>query len=274
MPSRRGIVGIVVLWLTALGWLLYRELWQQAGQPPPFTVDLADEVGAQTAGWDVLCDKKPAGSARTSVRRTPQRLLEMQCQFSPNRWRTHGLTVKHLATVYRITPRGVLRELTASVTLTMFWGGEFKTEISGRSEGGFFTPLLRCGGDFPQAPVAVSPNGQVLNVLHPLHKMAELRSGQTWRTPLLNPLAVAAAGPPGDPSSIGIAEARVEAAALAWDGATVPCWRVAYHAEGDRLAARLWVRRSDGLVLRQEAHHDGTEIALVRRPTAGTGIDH
>src|SRR5262245_29149236 len=136
MPSRRAILGIVVLWLGATGWLIYREVWEQAGQPPPFTIDLAAEVGAQEASWDVFCDGRDAGSARTSVRRTRGSLL-MQCQFSPFNFRSHGLTVKNLSSVSQVTPRGgILREVSASVTLSQFWRGDFWATIRGDTHDG------------------------------------------------------------------------------------------------------------------------------------------
>ncbi len=255
------------MWLGATGWLIYREFWEQAGQPPPFTIDLAAEVGAQEASWDVLCDGRDAGSARTSVRRT-RGLLLMQCQFSPVKLRTHGLAVKHLSSVYQVTPRGgILREVTASVTLSQFWRGDFPTEIRGRAQdGSFLSKFVRRGVESPQTPVAVAANGQVLNALHPPEKMAGLRLGRTWRIPFFNPLTLAALGASGRSSLCRFAEARVGTETAAWHDAQVPCWRVDYHEDGGRLAATTWVRISDGLVLRHEAHDDGTTIKMVRKP--------
>jgi hypothetical protein len=59
----------------------------------------------------------------------------------------------------------------------------------------------------------------------------------------------------------------VSAGALVWDGTEVDCWQIEYREPGHKPAARTWVRRSDGLVLRQEAGHAGVELVLERNPT-------
>src|SRR5258708_1396773 len=53
MPPRNVVCVIVAFWLTATGYLAYREWWpwMRADSPPPFTVELADEATPQNAHW-------------------------------------------------------------------------------------------------------------------------------------------------------------------------------------------------------------------------------
>src|SRR5262245_26895027 len=66
MPSRFFCLSIVAFWLATTGWWFYQEvglpLWYD--EPPPFTIDLADEVRAAsgTITWQVLKDNQPVGS--------------------------------------------------------------------------------------------------------------------------------------------------------------------------------------------------------------------
>jgi hypothetical protein len=267
MPSRPVTLGIVVFWLAVTGWMVSRHL-RQAEEPPPLALDPIDEAGAHTVNWEVRCDGRPAGSAETKVVRAPQGGLELRCKYAPSDFHVRGLTVRHLASAYRVTPwKGRVRALSADATLILFLGLERETQIRGRSEDGWFTPLLRRDGrEHRQEAVEVAADGQVLNVLHPLNKMAGLYAGRTWHIALLDPLAVAAAGPAATALPKRVAEARVGAAALAWYGAEVPCWRVEYREAGAEPAVVLWARQGDGVVLQQEVQHHGTKIVLKRKP--------
>ena len=62
----------------------------------------------------------------------------------------------------------------------------------------------------------------------------------------------------------GRTEAEVAAETLSWRNQEVPCFRIDYREPGKRVTARTWVRRQDGLVLRQEAEHLGKELILER----------
>jgi hypothetical protein len=275
MPSRPVTLGIVIFWLAVTGWMVYRDLWQTAGEPPSFTLDLTDEVGAQVVAWEVEHNGRTVGSAVTGVRRRPDRVFELYCTFKPQDFRFRGLTVREVAGIYRINPKGALRRLECGATLELFWGLERKAEIEGEVAGGALRPLLWRGRD-RQAPgrggesqalpaVEVAANGKALNVLHPVHRLPRLYEGRAWRVPLVDPLVAAAPpAPQGQTPLVRIADARVSPAPLAWHGEEVVCWRVEYQ-EGGRAAMRTWVRADDGTVLRQEVLYPDGEIVLRRR---------
>jgi hypothetical protein len=266
MPSRRATLGILLLWLGALGWMVYRA-HRESGEPPRLTIDMLAEVGAENTVWEGFRDGGRVASVRTEVGRVLRRPLELRCHYSLDNFLYRGLTVKSLSSTYGVTSRGVLRELSARVTLTLPSGKDSETDITGSLEAGRFTPLLQHGGvGHPQTAVEVASRGQVLNVLHPLHKMAGLYAGRSWRVPLLDPLAVAAAAPAG--LTMRTAAARVEAADLEWEGKPVPCWRVDYREDDGAVALRVWVRILDDLVLQHEAHSGGATLVLVRKPNS------
>ena len=66
--------------------------------------------------------------------------------------------------------------------------------------------------------------------------------------------------------TVPMLEAEVIVDALPWHGqdAPVTCYRIDYHEPGKKVTARTWVRRRDGLVLQQEAEHQGRRIILQR----------
>ena len=67
--------------------------------------------------------------------------------------------------------------------------------------------------------------------------------------------------------SIPRVDAEVSSGSLLWNGAEVPCFVIDYRQPGQRqLTARIWVRRSDGLVLQHLAVYGGMELVLEREP--------
>ena len=52
MPARPLLLAILFFWVATTGWLFYKELWPhlRSGQPPPYTIDLADEARRDDGG--------------------------------------------------------------------------------------------------------------------------------------------------------------------------------------------------------------------------------
>src|SRR5262245_58802762 len=74
MPPRQLTVAIVVGWLASSGWLFHRELWPnlRPGEPPPYTIDLADEAQRHdipiAIRWAILRGGQPIGQLHTTVK--------------------------------------------------------------------------------------------------------------------------------------------------------------------------------------------------------------
>jgi hypothetical protein len=286
MPSRAFTLGIVAVWLAAVGWVGYREWWAESG--PPALLDRTDEVGKQLSRWRVYRDGVDAGPGVLNIwRERGSHLFTLLGEFTPNEAFTFGgLTVMRLGGQYEVTARGRLRAVGCRAALEPerlpfpAWvlrrlrggeaGGEREARMRGRLEGARFTAEVRRGAGSGPEPVEAEVAGDVMNLLQPLHRLDGLREGQRWRTAAFDPLAAALRPGPGGGWPLRVLQAAVTQGTLDWhDQRRVPCWRVEYR-EGDLVRARVWARADDGLVLRQEIlHPDDTRTDLVRDPLRG-----
>jgi hypothetical protein len=285
MPSRPVILAIIAFWLATTTWLIYREVLPtlQSREPPPYTIDLADEVSAQSISWSVKQrdtskqvkkEKDPViiGMVQTQVKRNKaDHHFILSAEFRPRN--TNVLGVTQLKSEYTVTRAGDLREL--EIRLESFKIGDQTSElvIKGKVEKGWFTPSIPNPGGLllpPLQPVAVAGHGNVLNPLHPLNRLKGLRAGQQWVQPLFDPLAIAVSSvavPGLGPPPLRQLHAEVMLGVLDWnDIREVPCWKIEYRDGDDRVVARTWVRREDGLVLQQDASHAGRMLILERIP--------
>jgi hypothetical protein len=291
MPSRSIILAIVVFWLATTGWLIYRDLRLRLlpGEPPPYTIDLADEAEMSTIRWSVFRDDhpKPTGYAKTKVRyNEADDMFEISGEFKL--WSSgimQGSADMLFEGVYSVTREGRLRAIDARATLfqatdartTLLKGTDVlgSARIEGTVQDRRFKPrltldvrgALHLERDLPT--VEVSERGNVLNPLQPVNRLGGLRKGQHWRMPLVHPLndAISAAVSsllkqevPGV-SSLD-AEVLPETHALEWGHILVPCLVVEF--TGEDVRVRTWVRESDGSVLRQEVEQHGEKLALQR----------
>src|SRR2546428_9143554 len=72
MPARSLVLAITLFWIATTGWLFHRELWPRLrpGQPPPYTIDLADEAVRKgpKIPWSVFRGNKKVGVVQTWIR--------------------------------------------------------------------------------------------------------------------------------------------------------------------------------------------------------------
>jgi len=245
----------------------------QSGEPPPYSIDLADEVSAQAITWKVLQDGKGIGTVQTVVRRhQTDRTFTLEADFKLFNLRFLGVDVKKLLSRYVVTRGGDLCELANRLKVTV--GSEVvELSVDGKVDNGLFTPVIRVvgpdGKGFPLpklSPVAVAGHGSVLNPLHPLNRLKGLRAGQHWVQPMFDPLLVAVSSLITQ-APLRQLNAEVAPGVLSWNGDEVSCWKIEYRERGDKVAARTWVRRDDGLVLQQEASHAMMDLILRRGVT-------
>src|ERR1700677_4759883 len=80
MPPRIVVALIVAFWLASTGWLGYHYWWRWLGtdNPPPVTVELADEAVPQTAQWSIWRGGRKVGKANTSMKCLKDSTLELQ----------------------------------------------------------------------------------------------------------------------------------------------------------------------------------------------------
>jgi hypothetical protein len=269
MPSRLGVLSIVLFWLISSTWLIVREIAPlfRAGEPPAFLTDVTDEVGGTQINWRILRKGESAGDGNSHVRRRPDRTFEL---FSELRFQNFTILkvweIRRIASRYRVDKDGNLKALETEVKLATE-GLETKAQVKGAVQDGLFTPRVFLNGvekhlgPFQPQPVEVGSHGNVLNSMHLLNKVQGLWAGRSWKVPLLDPLGSVL---PGRQALTRALIASVSTSELEWQGQTVPCFRIDYQESGKKATAHTWVRRSDGLVLQQEASHDAMDMVLVR----------
>jgi hypothetical protein len=278
--------------MSMTAWLFYRDLWPslRPGDPPPYFIDLADEARRQAlrTRWFIYRGEKRIGQALTWVN-YQQETDTFELHSEIPRLELGGLPridARGMEGMYRVTREGELREVTAELSLdvpglSLLVGGDtvVKVKIGGKVADGIFTPIgsLIWNGrheSLPLEPVPVSGRGNILDPLHPVGRIQGLRPGQHWRAPVVDPLsdslrAMAQRNPVLQPfvkQDTGIrslrAEVLPEVHTLFWQDEEVLCLVMEY---SDRdFTAQVWVRESDGMVLRQIASVAGEKLVLER----------
>jgi hypothetical protein len=281
MPSRPIVIAVLGFWLAANGWLFYREIWPRlrTGEAPAYSIDLADEVRAEPISWEVLYNRKRIGTAITKVVYAGEsKTYDLLCDYT---YEKEGLPimallwVKKMSSALRVTRLGQLRQARVNVALRG-WTGPAEMKLEADIDRGLLTPRLelRAGAGLIEhklndlKPVEVSEGGNILNPMHPLNKVTNLRDGQNWRLPDVDPLKTATAAlvkqSTGQDFSFPALFAEVRATTLVWADRAVDCWLIEYHEAGKKVTARTWVRKADSLVLQQEAVRPGTHLVLRR----------
>jgi hypothetical protein len=284
VPPRWLTVIILGFWVCTSGWLVYQEagpLVQPPGAPPYF-IDLVDEVQYQQAHarWVVAYNGRPlraetwieydpaddtfALTATLYPRAAPSGEPGDDGQVLGNR------KVRSATSTHRVSRRGALRAIASHFEVVDTDGRLVKGSFDGAVRDGLFTSRLSltdpAARECDSQPVAVSGGACVLEPLHPAHRIAGLRPGQSWRLPLLDPIkdALAASAPGAAPGREVVVTAHVlpETRPLTWNGREAPCLVVEY--EGERVAARTWVEAATGLVLLQEAEYDDYKLTMRR----------
>jgi hypothetical protein len=273
MPPRLTSLAIIAFWTTMTGWLLYREVLPRfrAGEPPPYSIDLTEEVGQNMVSWNISQKGEPVGVGYSQVARLPDRTFELRSQFRFNTaaLKLPGLAglerkiqLKKVTGIFHVNELGRLLGLSSSIYLgdpPHLAGAQpdFEIEVKGKVKEDVLEPKVYfCGEEIPHldlGKVRVPVRGSILNPMHLLNRVPGLRAGQHWRLPLLDPLAGQFAFIPKS-LSLPELEASVEPAEITWGDTAVGCYRISYRKPGeDEVQARTFVRRQDGLVLRQEA---------------------
>jgi len=274
MPSRPWMFTIVVFWLGATGWSLYRDLWPRlkARDAPPFTIDLAEEAGGRHAAalWKVLWKGQRVGKAETWVQRhAPDDTYELHSEYTFDNFRIGIVEVKMMESMHRVTKEGELREVLANVTIAIAgFPKPMEATMKGIVKGHRLTPHLHIEKspfgtqDLEMDPVDVPAQHSMLSPLLPWNRLTDVQPNQRWQIAVFDPLRDSlAAALPGTAGGQRVLEAGVREETdqdfIILKNIRMPCHVIEYR--GDDMKALTWVRKSDGLVLRQEAiRHEGT----------------
>jgi hypothetical protein len=286
MESRLFNTTVVVVWLSAMSWLVVAKVLPplRRGDPPNYAsvYSQAGQFG-QTIHWNVLLDRKQVGRARTVITPADGGVTEVSSEVS-----FHRLPLAQLAPAWvRALMGGPLRamdnlgvratsrlEIDALGRLSTFRsemsasGMNFDMDpiiVDGIVKGSVLHVRLRNGSSVTEFERPLPSDALLGDEMSPLARMPGLRLGQQWTVPVMGPLS-----PAGKPCEI--LQAKVESAEqLVWNDQRETVLVVVYRQDEGALSrpldaprARLYVRPSDGLVLRQDANLYGTVLSFVR----------
>lgn len=264
---------ILLFWLSVAGWYVAREIAPHWGkeEAPPFHIDLTDEVGRPAIDWDVFSKGARVGDLTTSIKRLDADRFELSARFRSNQLKVLGVEIRIGDLRYIVSPEGTLLE--AYVALKARQILDIDLIMKGPVEEGVLRPqgTLSMGGvemSVPVPEVKIPPGASVFNTMLPLHRIPRLQEGRTWTVRMMNPVGEVNQWISKDVSVPEI-QARTVIDTLTWNNEEIPAFKIEYRAPGkEELKAATWVRKLDGVVLRQEAFHDGTDIVLVRKPSS------
>lgn len=289
MPPRVITLAIVVFWLGATILLFWRDVWPiiRPGERPPFTIDLTREAAGRKSvnHWRLYRNGEPKGYANTATAFRPEDEtyeLTTNVRFENLRFKLplfdREVELRRLTSMNRVTPDGELREIDSEVEIGVHFGGQLAPEavivhVNGQVANGLFRPQWTVKSqlfkelNLPSEPVEVRSHDSMLNPLQPWNRLLNVREGQQWVMTLFDPLSDSLAGMvPGTRPPLRVLDAGVLEGTQdhRWDNRDVPCLVIEYR--GKDLTARTWVRKSDGLVLRQEAERPDNRLVLEREP--------
>lgn len=292
MPSRLGIVGIVLFWLATTAFVVNRDVVPRllAGGAPPLRIDIADEATqAVPVRWSVYRGPAKVGSLYTRMEYVP---ADDTFWFTSNYrdlafdFGSVSVVVSEMQNAVRVTRTGDLREQNMAGKLALKIGGVVlataTADVAATVTDGVLnghckvtSPLGKV--DKPLDPTPV-PGGQVLNPMMPVNRLRDVRPGKRWVVRENDPLREAMAAAFRDVAKQGgqvaalaaggaanrelLAEVLAEPESVSVKGTETPCWVIAYR--GEEIAARTWVSVADGRVLRQEASGMGEVLRFER----------
>lgn len=276
MPPRLLVLAVLVFWGATTSWLFVREVYPRmiAGQPPPFTIDLTDEVGANTVGWRVLNKEgERLATAISIVRRvkdSKDRIFELWSEVKFEKMEILFLDVRKITWSYRVTPEGKLLQANGLVKFRLKFDkihdADVEATMSAPVEDGFVKPSFTWQQQtFASQPIPLSDKWSVLNPMGMVNKIDGLYTGRSWEMVLLDSLPLDLPGL-GQEMLVPKVIAEVSDDVLKWpiDDA-VACYRIDYRKPGeDDVIGSTWVRRRDGIVLQQHAKLHGLEMYLIR----------
>lgn len=298
MPARHTVFFILAFWAATTGWLYYRDIrpYVTPGNPPPFTISLADEAEAyrfrnnseskrkEGLEWSIYQDDDIKGYAVTWVQQLKDDLFRLHGQYkfwSKGRFSASDAD-QLISSNYTVTRDGELRGVQATIEVTVpFVHAKVSGALTGTVENGRMTPHIDIAVPPPLGPIhrdlqpiEIRSRGSVLNPLQPLNRLPGLRRGQHWRMPMVDPLDDVFRGLASKVPGVGDlqtpktsyleAEVLQETTSIGRNDGTkqVECLVIEYH--GDDMSARTLVGVDDSLVYEQQVTHQGQTLKMVR----------
>ncbi len=292
MGGRWFNLTVVLLWLTAMGWVMVEKVlppWL-IGDPPSYEKILHARQGEPPVGWRLYLGDRAvrrgqvigwALSAAVPItdQHTENRVTEIRSRVHFDELPLAELTPGWIGGFLRLTKYGQAKmqmDTTSTLTidslgrLTRFEsalrleGVKDVVRMEGVVEEGDLQLSVRAGELTHKERIAsLSPDAVLGDSLSPQAKLPNLRQGQTWRVPTFSPFGTSAE------ELIAKVEGRE---AVEWDGQWHDAWLVVYRSDAgiglgiDKLSrCKLWVL-SDGTVVKQRVAMFNSQLTFIRMP--------
>jgi len=284
MPPRWFCLLILALWMLTTAKLLHDDLLPHLlpGTPPTFTIDLVEETENQRmfTPWTLYKGDTRWMNVRTRVEKTDRELFELSAEYLPLERGTtahiNGLNIKRMFSAYRVNAQGELRGIRVEIAGIPEIPGlkdlpiDPQLRIEGQVVEGKMAPRVQVKSlgfekEYQLPEVAVPRGGGLLQPLHPVNRIRDLRPGQTWSVPVFDSVSDALSsikGAPAVPKRLR-AVVRPKPERLEHGGRiSEECYVIDY--TSDEVQASTWVGIRTGLVLLQEVVLDRTRWAMYR----------
>lgn len=297
MPSRWASWTIIVFWLVMMAWLTGAELYHRFGTRPRLQDTLAASAQVGPVHWnitEILKRDRPLREGEAPEER-PLGTAVTEVQLDARSGKYHLIQQIHLV---RLFNTGFSLNLTSRSEVNLFGRLQeirFKAAIPevnlhcdliGRPQGPDklrIQAFFRIASENHEVEQTISYDGTdlVLSSLCPLDRMPGLKPGQTWKTPIVDPVEsiLGQSFSSGNLTTAEISRPAVtvrvwdQPQGLLWRGEYVPCL-VVEAVQGGR-SMKIYVRESDGLVLRQTAELGSLSpltLAVTRDPRKSSSV--
>lgn len=281
MGSRWYNIAVVVLWLSAMGWLLHQKVLPSllVGEPPSYPEILRAEKARGPAAWKATFEGRGLGWAVSTTESAPgdatmvRSFVHFDFQESEIREAVPPPLQRLLA------PAGSAARIVLDVDTLMNFdslGSLFSFDskipdvlrISGEIQGSHLRLNMRWGEqDLPEKILPAPRSAMLSDSMSPQSHLPNLRLGQTWTMAIYKPF-----GAFDNPTEILHAKVDRETR-INYNGTQANAWVVVYRSDPGTAArgegaerAKLLVRKDDGTVVRQELSVLGRWLAFDRLP--------
>lgn len=298
MGTRTFNLLVVVFWLAATSWLVVEKIvpHMQRGKPPQYLIpDRRQKPREEIVYWtiELVASQQDQANAAGRLGWAASRIVpriggRTEMQSRVQLWRLPlaamgGPMMRTMLGLARIDER-VEMGINSSIQLderlqlsrfessVIIGDGPAWCTITGANNDGQLEVSARLNRGEPQqvASYWLGDQSVVSDGNAPRGYMLELTKGQSWKTQQLSPLK---AGGGGDVSSEDLEATVMRQEDILWDGHSERCWLVEFHRDsgaGSKWAEtplrQMWVRPSDGMVLREDIQILGRKLKFERVP--------
>ncbi len=289
MYSRWFNVAVVLLWLSAMSWLVVEKVLPPLliGEPPSYQTILGASDRDPTVGWKILFDGRELGWSLSETSRMDSGMTEVASRVHLDE--LPSKPVRALGGLFGIRTDNaaahppsmdvetkltidLFGRLTHFISKTRLGGSRDALVVDGTiSEGRLRLTVKSPTFSLPPFETEFPQNALLDDALSPQTYLPGLRQGQTWTVPVPNPAMALLSTAPGGKAPLDVLQATVERTEPIDFGDRVEkVWLVVYRRDSgstlgssEKPRGKLWVRR-DGTVLKQQATFLGHEITFVR----------